>query len=172
MPRSGPKPIPTRLHQLRGSFNATRHGRDRAGEPEAEGELGAAAPEWMSPGQQESWAYALAHAPQGILRAIDRGVLAIWVEAEDRHRTAVQQQARLDAGSSLPLMTRGKDGQPIASPYLRIIRQAAETMLRAAGELGFSPASRPRLAPGRAEEPASESPWTRLKLIHGRQDAS
>ncbi|HWX47936.1 MAG TPA: phage terminase small subunit P27 family [Roseomonas sp.] len=172
MPRPGPKPIPTALHQLRGSFNATRHGRDRAGEPQAEGELSAVAPDWMSPGQRESWAYAMAHAPKGILKAIDRGVLAIWVEAEDRHRTAVQQQARLDASSSLPLMTRGKDGQPIASPYLRLIRHAAETMLRAASELGFTPASRPRLAPGQTEAPAVESPWTRLKVIHGGQDAS
>jgi len=172
MPRPGPKPIPTALHQLRGSFNATRHGRDRIGEPTAEGDLPAAAPDWMSPGQKEGWAYAMAHAPKGLLKAIDRGVLAIWVEAEDRHRTAVQQQARLDASSSLPLMTRGKDGQPIASPYLRLIRHAAETMLRAASELGFTPAARPRLAPGQTEAPAHESPWTRLKVIHGGQDAS
>jgi P27 family predicted phage terminase small subunit len=172
MPRPGPKPIPTQLHQLRGSFNTTRHGRGRAGEPVPDGELVATAPEWMSPGQQESWAYAMANAPKGLLKAIDRGVLAVWVEAEDRHRTAAQQQAKLDASSSLPLMTRGKDGQPIPSPYLRIIRQAAETMLRAAAELGFSPATRPRLAAGQAEEPAQNSPWTRLQVIHGRQDAS
>ncbi|WP_419898212.1 phage terminase small subunit P27 family [Roseomonas sp. USHLN139] len=172
MPRPGPKPIPTELHQLRDSFNATRHGRDRAGEPLPEGELAATAPDWMSIGQRESWAYVIGHAPKGLLKPLDRGVLAVWVEAEDRHRTAVMQQAKLDASSSLPLMTRGKDGQPIPSPYLRIIRQAAETMLRAASELGFSPAARPRLAAGQAEAPAQESPWTRLQVIHGRKDAS
>ncbi|EFH10535.1 putative phage terminase, small subunit, P27 family [Pseudoroseomonas cervicalis ATCC 49957] len=127
----------------------------------------------MSPGQRESWAYAMAHAPRGLLKPLDRGVLAVWVEAEERHRTAMQQQAKLDASSTLPLMTRGKDGQPIPSPYLRIIRHAAEAMLRAASELGFSPAARPRLTTGQAEASAQEeSPWTRLQVIHGRKDAS
>jgi phage terminase small subunit len=174
MPRSGPKPTPTALHRLRGTFNATRHGRDRKGEPEAVGNLSGKAPEWMTPGQQESWAYAMTHAPAGLLKPIDRGVLAVWVEAEDRHRVAVTQQAKLDAGSALPLLTKGRDGQPSPSPYLRIIRQAADTMLRAAGELGFGPAARPRLngAGLRAQdEPESVTPWTRLKLIHGGQDA-
>jgi phage terminase small subunit len=112
MPRPGPKPTPTALHRLRGTFNATRHGRDRKGEPEAVGNLSAQAPEWMTPGQQESWAYAMAHAPAGLLKPIDRGVLAVWVEAEDRHRVAMTQQAKLDAGSTLPLLTKGRDGQP------------------------------------------------------------
>jgi P27 family predicted phage terminase small subunit len=175
MPRPGPKPTPTALHRLRGTFNATRHGRDRAGEPEAVGTLDIDAPEWMSPGQRESWAYAMAHAPAGLLKPIDRAVLAVWVEAEDRHRVAMIQQAKLDVGSSLPLLTKGRDGQPSPSPYLRIIRQAADTMLRAAGELGFSPAARPRLGgvgprPEEAAEP--DTPWIRLKLIHGGQDAS
>jgi P27 family predicted phage terminase small subunit len=128
----------------------------------------------MTHGQRESWAHAMAHAPAGLLKPIDRGVLAVWVEAEDRHRVAVTQQARLDAGSSLPLLTKGRDGQPSPSPYLRIIRQAADTMLRAAGELGFSPAARPRLGgAGRGAEdvPERDTPWTRLKLIHGGQDA-
>ncbi|MFT8247197.1 P27 family phage terminase small subunit [Roseomonas sp. BN140053] len=174
MPRPGPKPTPTALHRLRGSFNPTQHGRDRTGEPVPEGALPAEAPEWMTPGQRESWAYAMAHAPAGLLKPIDRGLLAVWVEAEDRHRMAMIQQAKLDAGSTLPLLTKGRDGQPTASPYLRLIRQAAETMLRAAGELGFSPASRPRLggaATPRDEAAERETPWTRLQLIHGHKDA-
>ena len=35
----GRKPIPTELHKMRGTHNATKHGRDRTGEPIAEGEL-------------------------------------------------------------------------------------------------------------------------------------
>ena len=174
MPRPGPKPTPTALHRLRGTFNATRHGRDRAGEPEVAGALCAEAPDWMTPGQRESWAHVMAHAPAGLLKPVDRGVLAVWVEAEGRHRVATIQQARLDATSSLPLLTKGRDGQPSPSPYLRIIRQAADTMLRAAGELGFSPAARPRLgAASLPQDDAAESdtPWARLKLIHGGQDA-
>lgn len=172
MATRGQKPIPTALHALRGTYSATRHGRDRAGEPVPEGDLAAEAPEWMTPGQRECWAYAMAHAPAGLLKAIDRAMLAVWVEAEDRHRTAMQQQARLDAGSSLPLLTKGRDGQPIASPYLRIIRQASETMLRAAVELGFSPAARPRLAPGQPPARPEDEPWMRLRVLQGGRDAA
>jgi phage terminase small subunit len=44
-------------------------------------------------------------------------------------------------------------------------------MIKAASELGFSPAARPRLAAG-AQEPAEEhSPWSQLKVIHGGKSA-
>ena len=163
----GRKPIPTDLHKLRGTLNTTRHGKGRSGEPEAVGDLPPEPPEWMSEGQQA----AVEHAPRGILRQIDRGILAVWVEAEDRHRTAVTMQARLDQGAKLPLLTKTKDGTAIASPYLGIMNRAAALMIKAASELGFSPAARPRLAAG-AQEPAEEqSPWSQLKVIHGGKEA-
>jgi hypothetical protein len=68
----------------------------------------------MSEGQQAGWRHAVEHAPRGILKAIDRGMLAVWVEAEERHRTAAAMQARLDQGPKLPLLTKTKDGT--ASP--------------------------------------------------------
>jgi phage terminase small subunit len=54
-------------------------------------------------------------------------------------------QARLDLANNLPLLTKTKDGTAVASPYLRIMNHAALIMLRCGGELGFSPASRPRI---------------------------
>ena len=104
----GRKPIPTDLHKLRGTLNATRHGKGRSGEPEAAGDLPPEPPGWMSEGQQAGWRHAVEHAPRGILKAIDRGVLAVWVEAEERHRTAATLQARLDQGAKLPLLTKTK----------------------------------------------------------------
>ena len=164
----GRKPIPTDLHKLRGTLNTTRHGKDRSGEPEAVGDLSPGPPEWMSEGQQAGWRHAVEHAPRGILKAIDRGMLAVWVEAEERHRTAATMQARLDQGAKLPLLTKTKDGTAIASPYLGIMNRAAAIMIKAASELGFSPAARPRLAASAAQDPADEhSPWARLKVIHG-----
>ncbi|TDH59008.1 hypothetical protein E2C06_29635 [Dankookia rubra] len=151
------------------------HGRSTRAQPRTvrrTADLAAEAPEWMTDGQRECWTHAMAHAPAGLLKSIDRAMLAVWVEAEDRHRTAMIQQARLDAGSSLPLLTKGRDGQPIASPYLRIICQAAETMLRAAAELGFSPAARPRLAPGQAAQRPEDEPWMRLRVLQGGRDAA
>jgi P27 family predicted phage terminase small subunit len=112
------------------------------------------------------------HAPRGILKAIDRGVLAVWVEAEERHRTAATMQARLDQGAKLPLLTKTKDGTAVPSPYLGIMNRAAAIMIKAASELGFSPAARPRLAASAAQELADgHSPWARLKVVHGGKEA-
>jgi P27 family predicted phage terminase small subunit len=111
-----------------------------------------------------------------VLRRIDSGLLTCWVEAEDRHRQASIMQAKIDQGSSLPRLAKSKDGTPIPSPYLRIMNQAADVMLRCAAELGFSPASRPRLvgpgAPPTLPDPAS--PWARLRVLQGgrRDDES
>jgi P27 family predicted phage terminase small subunit len=164
----GRKPTPTALHQLRGTFNATRHGKGRAGEPRAEGELPSAAPDWLTPDQQQGWTYAVQHAPAGVLRAIDAGLLAVWVEAECRHRAATIAQARLDQGSALPLLTKTRDGTPVQSPYLGIINRAALVMIKAASELGFSPAARPRLGgAGGAPEGDGESPWAEFQVISG-----
>ena len=167
----GRKPLPTGLHKVRGTYNATRHGKGRASEPVAEGDLGPAAPDWMTPDQKAGWRHALEHAPAGVLRKIDAGILAVWVIAESQHRAAVVAQARMDSASALPFLVKNKDGLAAASPYVGIINQSALRMLKAASELGFSPASRPRLGgPGDrpGQPPASEaSPWDQFTVING-----
>jgi phage terminase small subunit len=172
MARPGRKPKPTALHELHGTFNATKHGRDRAGEPEPPGASLSEPPDFLSPGQLDAWRYAVAHAPLNVLRPIDRGMLLIWVEAEDRLRRAMIAQAAIDEKHpNTPLLVplRRKDGALALaeSPYLRVISRAAETMIRAAGELGFSPAARPRLAAGGggAQPPEPNDPWARLKML-------
>jgi phage terminase small subunit len=45
-------------------------------------------------------------------------------------------------------------------------------MLRAASELGFSPAARPRLAPGQAAHRPEDEPWVHLRLLQGGKDAA
>src|SRR5690242_7069117 len=117
----GRKPIPTGLHKLRGTHNVTRHGKGRTGEPEAAGDLLPEPPSWMSESQQAGWRYAVEHAPRGILKRIDRGMLTVWVEAKDRLRTATMMQAQLDRGTKFLLLTKIKDGTAIASPYLGIL---------------------------------------------------
>lgn len=170
MAKPGPKPKPTALHKLHGTLNVTRY-RDRAKEPDAPAGDLSEPPEFLTASQKESWRYAIAHAPLNVLRMIDREVLRVWVEAEDRHRQAMIQQAKIDATNPVKLLTRTKAGELRASPYLRIINSAAELMLRSGEQLGFSPASRPRLAGGggggAAAEPEPDSPWTRLKVLQG-----
>jgi phage terminase small subunit len=183
----GRKPKPAALHKLEGTLHVTR-AKQRGPEPEAPGDVLAEPPEWMTEGQAASWRYAVAHAPAGILRRIDHGILAVWCEAEDRHRRATEAQALLDRRQpKLPfLMANQKkkkerdpesgeerevnDGPPVLtpSPYLSIITAAGSTMARTASELGFSPTARPRLStsnPGITTP--NDSPWQRLRVLQG-----
>jgi P27 family predicted phage terminase small subunit len=102
----------------------------------------------------------------GVLKRIDRGVLATWVEAEARHRTATMMQAKLDTGSATPLLVKQKDGPLVVSPYIGILHKTALIMMKAASELGFSPASRPRLR-WRKSRRDEDDPWAGLQVITG-----
>lgn len=150
----GRKPKPTVLHLVQGTTKA-RHKRAAKHEPKPKGNL-REPPEWLTETQRLGWIYALAHAPAGLLKRLDRGVLTAWVVAEDLHRTAVIAQAKIDASNDLPLLVRtsatanANDQQKLGtfqqSPYLAVINRQAQIMIKAASELGFSPASRPRIA--------------------------
>lgn len=109
-------------------------------EPQPEGDL-EEPPDWMTPSQKEGWRYALEHAPRGLLRRLDRGVLAVWVVAEDTHRMAVERVTKTGM-----LVKTPNTGEPIQSPYLAIQNKQAMIMMRAAAELGFSPVSRSQIA--------------------------
>jgi P27 family predicted phage terminase small subunit len=106
--------------------------------------------------------------PAGVLKRIDRAILTIWCEAEDRHRTAMAMQARLDATTELKLLIRTPQGLA-PSPYIDILAKTARTMVRCAQELGFSPAARTRVEPPEATPQPSpaDSPWAQLRLIPG-----
>jgi P27 family predicted phage terminase small subunit len=175
-PRRGCKPtVPTALKRLRGTVEASRENKF---EPQAEMDLTSEPPHWFTDEQQASYRYAMTHAPRGLLKAIDRGVLQAWCTAESRHRTAAMTQARIDAGKEWPMLQPGKDGQPVISPYVTIQERSELIMLRCAGALGFSPASRPRIAliPGAAPPPVIDGeveldPWEALGRLHGRDAA-
>jgi hypothetical protein len=73
--------------------------------------------------------------------------------AEDLHQRAVVAQNAAGLLVKAPIT-----GAPQQSPYLAIINRQGVIMLRAAGELGFSPVSRPRTsAGGSLQSTASES---------------
>jgi P27 family predicted phage terminase small subunit len=162
----GRRPKPTALHKLQGTFNVTDHGRARAREPVPAGELDDPPP-GLTASQQAGWRYAVENMPRGVLKRIDRGVLTIWIEAEDRHHTAMTMQAKLDQDATLKLLVRTPQGLA-PSPYNDILDKTAKTMFRAAAELGFSPAARPRIhvAPEPGEVDA-DNPWATLRLIPG-----
>jgi P27 family predicted phage terminase small subunit len=152
----GRRPKPTVLHRLQGTYNATNHGRDRAREPIASGDL-TDAPADLTPTQEQAWRYAIKHAPRGILHSIDRDILRLWVETLDRRNEA---QQLLETETSALLW--------ITSPCHRVIDRTTTLLIRLASELGFSPAARPRLQvtpPPPVENDAD--PWQMLRLLPG-----
>jgi P27 family predicted phage terminase small subunit len=151
----GRKPVPTTLRELHGNPRKVSMPKF---EPKPSGDL-SDPPDWLSDGQLENWAYALTHAPAGLLKRIDRGALVAWVVAEDLHRQAAIAQSKV--GLLVRVKTKataGKDdpGVPTASPYINIINQQAKIMLKAASELGFTPVSRPRIGAGAPLLPAAQ----------------
>lgn len=142
----GRRPKPTLLKEIEGNPGKRRLNKD---EPQPQGEL-YAAPTWMSDTQREGWAFAITHAPYGLLKQLDRSILAIWVVAEDLHREAAEKIGQYG------LLTKSPNaGLPLQSPYLAILNKQAQIMLKAGAELGFSPASRTRVQ----VQPASRFPW-------------
>jgi P27 family predicted phage terminase small subunit len=97
-------------------------------------------PAWMSKSQRAGWRYAIANAPAGLLKRLDRSVLSVWVVAEDHHRAASEM---LDKHGVL--IKAPNTGLPIQSPYLPVLNRQAGLILKAAEQLGFSPASRSRV---------------------------
>lgn len=133
----GRKPKPTKLKELQGFPG--HNPRPRA-EPKPVGDL-RDPPAWLTEGQREGWAYALASSPRSMLKRADRGALVVWVIAEDLHRQASMKQA--ETGNLL--VKPPKSDFPVQSPYLPIINKQALIMLKAAEQLGFTPAARPRI---------------------------
>ncbi len=132
----GRRPKPTHLKEMEG--NPGKRPLNRS-EPKPEGDL-YAAPEWMTETQRDGWGYAVTNAPYGLLKHLDRSVLAIWVVAEDLHREAAAKIAQYG------LLTKSPNaGLPLQSPYLAILNKQAHIMLKAGAELGFSPSSRTRV---------------------------
>src|SRR5262249_37175962 len=127
--------VPTHLKLIRG--NPGKRPLNKR-EPQPKGLL-SEAPDWLTPDQKAGWDYALTHAPLGLLRKLDRSILAVWVVAESLHAEA-NQKVR-----ALGLIVKAPGGAPIQNPFLPIINKQALIMLRAANELGFSPAARTRI---------------------------
>ena len=112
-------------------------------------------PEWMTKDQKLDWAYALENAPRGVLRRIDKAVLAGFIVAADTHRKAsiAMQQVQL-------LVKSPKQEVPMQNPYLPIVNRQYQLMLRGASELGFTPCSRARIESGNV--PVAMSDWDEI----------
>jgi P27 family predicted phage terminase small subunit len=161
MRRGGPKPKPTVLHRLHGTLNPTRH-RDRAREPIAAGDL-EEPPADLDAEEQADWRYAIEHAPKGVLRQIDRDMLALWCKTKTRYRRAEIAQAAINLRNPLlPDVIRSASGALLPSPYAGIMNKAALLLIRLAEQMGFTPVSRPRLIGPEAGAGEDEERWMRV----------
>ena len=99
-------------------------------------------PEFLNEAQRASWDRVIAGAPRELRQGVDETLLLSWVVAEEQYRTAASMQAQIDTGSALPMLSKDKNGNPVASPYLGIMARASAQMMKAAQALGFKPGDR------------------------------
>lgn len=133
----GPPKTPVELTLLRGNPGKRRVNRKR---PKPRGTP--TKPRDLDDEAAKLWdAIVRDYAHTGVLTGVDTGVLRIYVEAESRYRAA----ARLLAGSG-PVV-KGQKGELVRNPLHQIARDNADLAIRAARELGFTPAARSALAP-------------------------
>lgn len=133
MSKRGTRPKPTFLRVIGGNAAKRPINHD---EPKPQGNL-KEAPPWLTASQAEGWDYAIEHAPPGLLKKLDRSILAVWVVAEDTYRQAVEMVNRHGL-----LIKAPNTGVPVQSPYLSIQNKQASLMIKACAELGFTPSSR------------------------------
>ena len=86
----------------------------------------------------------------GLLTEIDTMPLAAYCMAYARWRDAEELLAELETVDERGrgLLVKGSKGQARSNPLIQIAREAASDMVRFAGEFGFSPAARARIAGG------------------------
>jgi P27 family predicted phage terminase small subunit len=152
----GRKPIPEALRELHGhpshrskQQNAARH----SIESDTPG-TDLPVPEHFNEEQVRIWSHLMTHAPAGILKRIDTGLLSCLVFSIWLHQRAI---AALN-DSNLLVPASAADGAPLVqNPWLQILNKQAMLILRLSGEFGFSPISRARLGIAAAQGHRRES---------------
>lgn len=144
------KHLPTQLKVVKGTLKKSRVNHR---EPVVTGDL-REPPEYFSQEQRDVWHYAIEHAPIGLLKRLDISMLENWVCAVVVFRQA--QQKVQEQG----LTIISPNGMEIQNPHLGIMNRQSQIMMKAASEMGFSPASRSKIVI--VEEKIKDDPWSKL----------
>ena len=142
MGRRGPAATPTAVKRMRGN-PGKRPLNDREPTPDA---AMPHAPAHLTKEARAEWrrvARRLHNA--GVLTYVDRGVLAVYCQAYGRWAEA-ERALQLNG-----MMVETPNGYQQQSPWVNIANKAMEQMIRAARELGLTPASRSAI---KVEKPA------------------
>lgn len=131
----GRKPKPTTVKEMQGNPGKRPLNRD---EPKPAGTL-REPPEWFDKEHKEIWNRALACCPKGLMRKLDWSVLEVWVCAYIQHKEAAELLR------TEPYLVETVSGGVRANPLVAIQRTAAQTLIKTAEQMGFTPSSRSRI---------------------------
>jgi P27 family predicted phage terminase small subunit len=135
---AGRKKLPTAIKRIKGTLQPSRSNRDEARATTPLGDP----PEYMSDVAKQAWAYALEHAPRGLLSSLDAAILERWANCAGLYREALSKINR--AGVS-GMIIKTPSGSLRRSPLMDVIRDLAQEMKSYESEMGFTPASRARV---------------------------
>lgn len=143
---------PTVLKKLHGTLNPTRD-KKRASEPVPVGALRQTAPPELTPAERVVWRATVRNMPKGVLFRADAEIVKAFcrvaVRVDELQRALNEARGRPDWGS--------------AAEH-RNLDRALLLLARLAGELGLSPAARPRLGVAMPQERPPDDPWRSLEL--------
>lgn len=142
----GRRPTPTHLKIVRGNPGKRSL---PTNEPKPKGDL-YSPPDWLTASQKANWRYAIANSPKGLLKKLDRAALTAFVVAESIYREAAEQLAR-----DKLFVFVGENKTMQQHPALAIVNKQMGIMLKAAAEMGFTPASRTRIQVRNDLDPAN-----------------
>jgi P27 family predicted phage terminase small subunit len=158
----GPRPMPIRLKLLRG--NPGKRALKGVFEPPRPPEP-PEPPEFLSGHALAEWRrIASGLALFGLLTDLDVMPLAAYCTSYQRWRDAEELLAELAKvdDRARGLLIKGSKGQARSNPLVQIAREAANDMVRFAGEFGFSPAARARISAGPFTQPPSSGKFAGL----------
>ena len=133
----GPRKKPTVLEELHGKPG---HRKSNPLEPKPGGNL-LDPPSWLSRDQKAEWRYIADNSVVGLLTSVDRTNLATYVVATCLHRQAARELRKAKT-LTVPVGTNGALQQ---HPLIGIVNRQALIAIKAAAEMGFTPASRTRV---------------------------
>jgi P27 family predicted phage terminase small subunit len=132
----GPKPVPTALKILRG--NPGKRAINKREPRPATGRL--VCPDHLGVDARREWKRIVRVLPRGMVTTVDLGVLANYCEAHGRWL-----EAKRRLGPPEQWVQKTKTGYEYANPWLGVMNKAWDHKLKAAAEMGFTPASRSRV---------------------------
>ena len=149
--KGGPKATPTALLEITGG---KRKGGPNLREPVPDGGM-PPMPEWLHPYAQAEWHFIVPHLwAMKILTVVDKAMVAAYCAAYGWWRLAeekMQEVAKSDPVSG-GLLMKTISGNLIQNPLLGTANAARRDLMRAAAELGLSPAARAQLEAERDDD--------------------